>query len=48
MSRSEEAMGGEHPDTGKGTCRRPRGKQEIIILEKLKQGLLWLEPSGLG
>ena len=33
MSRSEEAMGGEHPDTGKGTCRRPRGKQVWVRME---------------
>lgn len=48
MSRSEGNNRGDQPDTGKGTCKRPRGKKEIVTLEKPKQGLLRLEPRGLG
>lgn len=38
MSRSEEAMGGEYPDTGKGTCRRPRGKRRLLHLKSPNKG----------
>ena len=48
MSRSEEAMGGRTPRYRKRHVQKAQGKKEIVTLEKPKQGLLWLEPRGLG
>ena len=48
MSGQRKQCGENILDAGKGMCRRPRGRKEIGILEKFKQGLLWLEPRGPG
>lgn len=36
------------PGVGKGMHRRPRGRKETGILDKFKQGLVWLAPSDPG
>ena len=38
MSSSEEAIGGEHPDTAQGTYRRPRGKRRLLYLKSSSKG----------